>query len=625
MAVAGRLHIFINADVTKFTAGMKAIEKHGRRLEGVGRGLAAALTVPIAAAATAIGVAAVQTARYAANIDDAAHRTGLSTTAVQELQYAAGQLGTSFEDVEGVVGAFVRRIPQIEQGSGGAADAMQQLGVELRDSAGNLRPMGDLLRDTMVALGNMENETARNALSTQIFGRRALEIAPMLAAGGAEIERLTSRAHELGLVMGPEKIAELAAFDDQMEEVRDQAGAAGREFALSLLPAVKSVLDVIQDSGIPLIKGIGDRLRDLSPDTLRWALALGGVAAVAGPLIYTVGVLTRAVAALNLSLMAGGWIGLAAIALGGLAAAFLKNKLDAAAAANAADDYAAAIEGIAGAEQMRRVMTLMDRQAELQRQSALPLVTPAQSRAIAAEYLLIEDQIRELTAEFNRLQAASGNVPDPRFDLDRKPEDLMDLRETVMMAEMELAARQKIADLAMKERDTASLDPKGPAVEAMSKGLEQTEARYASLMSTAEHWSGFVANQFSGLVTGAMTVKDAFKNMVGAVIGWLGQLLAKLIAVQIVTAIIGGVTGGAGGGFTAGLTKLGTKVPSFSTLSVPAGASSGPSPSASSGGGLMPIDWSGFPRPASPQEAARTQESISLFAAQYRQHFAMGG
>lgn len=620
MAVAGRLHVFINADAKQFMSGLKDVERAGKKLEGVGRNMSTALTAPLAAAAAAIGLVTTRTAQYAANIDDAAHRTGLSSTAIQELQYVSTQLGTSFENVEGVIGAFTRRLPEIERGSGSAAQALARIGVSARDSAGNIRPMTDLFRDVLVGLGDVRNETQRNALATQLLGRSALQIAPMLAAGGDEIERLADRAHELGLVMGDDRIAELAAFDDQMEEVRSQAGAAGRALGLAFLPVVKDVLDLIQTTAVPLIKDLADTIRGISPNTMRWAAAIGAVAAVAGPAIVVIGSLTRAIAGIGIALgVSGGPIGLAAIALGGLAAMFLKSKLDAASAAAETDEFAESLRGVAGAEHMITVARAMQRQEALRAQRA-HATSAGQIEAIDRELVGLEIHINAATEAFNALQTAGADLPD--LDLDTKPEDLIDLTDTVALLRAELSVREKIAALETKERPAA--DPKGLAVEAMSKGLEETQAQYEGMMATAEQWSGLVVDQFAGLVTGALTVKDAFRNMVTAVVSWLGQLLAKLIAVQIVTAIIGGATGGVGAGFKGFSFGVPMKIPTGSSLSIPTGAAPSLS-TAGAGGGSFSMDFSSYPKPMSPDEAARTQHSLSMFAAQLRQHVANGG
>jgi hypothetical protein len=97
--------------------------------------------------------------------------------------------------------------------------------------------MSELFPDVIRGLSGIGSETERNVLATQLFGRKAAELTPLLAAGGDEIERLMGRASELGLVMGDESIAALVAFKDQTAELRQQLGAVGARIATAFLPS----------------------------------------------------------------------------------------------------------------------------------------------------------------------------------------------------------------------------------------------------------------------------------------------------------------------------------------------------------------------------------------------------
>lgn len=246
----GNLRVRLTAETEDFRRGVGAARKNlntfEKDVDRFGRRLKGALSLAAAtAAATGLAVLIGKAADVADQIDKMSIRTGIARGTLQELKFAGDQLGVSFEAIAGVTEAFTRRIPSIQSGTGDTAEAFRALGVSLRDSKGQLRGMGELFPDIIRGLSGIENETQRNALATQLFGRKAFEIVPMLAAGGEELERLTKRARELGMVMGDSEIAKLVRYQDQMAEFKMQVAAVGQELAIAFLPAAEAGLKIL--------------------------------------------------------------------------------------------------------------------------------------------------------------------------------------------------------------------------------------------------------------------------------------------------------------------------------------------------------------------------------------------
>ena len=64
------------------------------------------------------------------------------------------------------------------KGTGEIADAYRRLGVSVTDMSGNLRDSETVYWETIDALGKVSNETERDALAMQIFGKSAQELIP---------------------------------------------------------------------------------------------------------------------------------------------------------------------------------------------------------------------------------------------------------------------------------------------------------------------------------------------------------------------------------------------------------------------------------------------------------------
>lgn len=289
----------------------------GRRAQRLGGDLSKYVTAPLIAAGAGLFALATRAASSAAEIEAAALRTGLSHTALQELGYAANQAGTSLESVTGSIGGFARRMPGIIQGGTSAARVMDELGVSVEGADGELRDMGEIFPEVLTALAGVPHETERTALAFQVLGRRAMALEPLFEQGADGIQELTSRAHELGLVLEDSAIRDLSAYHSAMAELREQGSALGRDLALTVLPVLRDdLIPFLREHAVPWFERWLGVARNLDPAMVRKAASIAAVAAALPPLIAGVGTATRALGGLvrGVALLKG--VG----ALGGLAA-----------------------------------------------------------------------------------------------------------------------------------------------------------------------------------------------------------------------------------------------------------------------------------------------------------------
>ena len=306
----------------------KNLNRFSRNIQGIGRTLSTSITAPLAAVGGGLLAATIKASNYADEIDKTAIRTGLAREQLEELRFVADQTGVSFASIQTAVTAFTRQLPAIENGSGEASKALQTMGISVRDSGGELRNMSSMFPEVLRSLRGMQNETERNAMALQIFGRGASELTPILNLSSQEFDRLSDRAHELGLVMGDESIRELVEFKDAMSEVKMQVEATGREFGMILLPIIKDeLIPFIQDSAIPALRGLAERFKNLDEETKKnaityaiYAAALGPIMIGTGKLIATLPALIKLVKMLNLALLANPYV----LAAAGIAAITLK-------------------------------------------------------------------------------------------------------------------------------------------------------------------------------------------------------------------------------------------------------------------------------------------------------------
>jgi len=227
------------------SAGGK-FEKLGSVVKGIGVTMGAALAA-IGTAAISAGKAlvdmTVEAAAYADEMLTQSTVTGMSVESLQAYSYAANLVDVSLDTLTGSMAKNVKSMASAADGSAKYADAYAQLGVSVTDANGNLRDSEDVYWEVIDALGNVQNETERDALAMQLFGKSAQDLNPLIAQGSEGIAALTDEAHRMGAVLSEESIAKLGAFDDSVQRLKQGSEAAKRVMGTVLLPQLQDLAD----------------------------------------------------------------------------------------------------------------------------------------------------------------------------------------------------------------------------------------------------------------------------------------------------------------------------------------------------------------------------------------------
>lgn len=292
--IVASLGIRLSTDLAEFQQGMnKAVKKFKRmsnQIKKVGKNLSKNLTLPIIGAGAGMLVASNRAADYADKIDKASIRTGLARKTLQELAYVADQAGVEYSSIEGAVTKLTRSMSDADYGSIRQVQAFKKLGMSVRDSNGEMRKMKDVFPEVIGKLSLMDNETERNALSMELFGRGALTLVPLLAELGSKgIAELTKKANDLGLVMGDNAISDLVAYKDSMSTLKQEFQAVSRKIAIGFIPIIQTVIVLIRQNIIPLVQRWVTSFSKLSQETKKIIIVIAGVVAAIGPLLFVFG------------------------------------------------------------------------------------------------------------------------------------------------------------------------------------------------------------------------------------------------------------------------------------------------------------------------------------------------
>lgn len=232
-------------DFSGLTAGFSSIgKKAGEVAVEIGK-VAAAMVAALGAAVGFIGKkmldSAINAGAFADELLTLSAKTNVSAETLQKWTYASEFIDTSVEDMTSAMSKMTRGLESNEE-------KFASLGVATRDSSGAFRSQEEIFLDTVDALGRVGNETERDALAMQLFGKSAQELNPLIKAGGDELRRLGEEAIAAGVVLSGETLSNFAAFDDTVQRMKMQFGALGKNIVASFLPAIQNLAGPLQEA-----------------------------------------------------------------------------------------------------------------------------------------------------------------------------------------------------------------------------------------------------------------------------------------------------------------------------------------------------------------------------------------
>ena len=241
------------------------------------------LSMAAAGALTAIGGIAYKAAQNADDLNTMAKQTGFTTDELQKMQYAADRIDVSMETITGAAARMTKQL-------GSNEDKFASLGVATRDVNGNFRSTSDIFYDTVTALSQIQNETERDTVAMDIFGRSANELAGVIDDGGAALKAFGKEAEDAGLIMSGDTLDSLNQVNDEIDKLKAQAVATLAQAGAKALEALQPVLEKVANA----IAKVLEFISNLSPETMKIILIVLAVIAAISPLMSLISGLTQA-------------------------------------------------------------------------------------------------------------------------------------------------------------------------------------------------------------------------------------------------------------------------------------------------------------------------------------------
>lgn len=232
-----------------------ALEAVASKFDGLNENVGTAI-LTIGAITTALISFTKSTTEAAGEIDELSHKTGLTTDTIQELNYAAEYLEISAGDIGSSIAKMTKNMDTARKGTGDAAEAFKTLGVRIKDSRGNLLDSEEVFYNVIDALGQIGNETEKDALSMAIFGKSAMSLNNLILEGSDGMKKYAKEAHEAGYVMDNETIVAFNEFDDSMVKFNKKLEAVKMTLGQALLPVLDTFASLLSEIPTPVLVGV---------------------------------------------------------------------------------------------------------------------------------------------------------------------------------------------------------------------------------------------------------------------------------------------------------------------------------------------------------------------------------
>lgn len=281
----------VKKSTDKLSAFERTTSKIGRSMMNAGTVMAGA-GAAVGASIFAVGKAS---ADYAGDMFDMARGAGIGVEAFQKLAYAGRMSGVETEKLSASLVKFDRMVAEAAGGNKTYMQTFEDLGIKIKDSAGNLRQPNEIFEDVADIFHNTEDGIGKTALAVELFGKSGADLIPMLNDGKAGLKAFYAEAERLGLVLSDETTAKGDAFSDQLENIGEQVKGVKLQLGAALIPALSAAAEKISKVIDKITRWVQENpelvatIGNIAMTTGKWIAILGTAAIAIGSVTFIVG------------------------------------------------------------------------------------------------------------------------------------------------------------------------------------------------------------------------------------------------------------------------------------------------------------------------------------------------
>ncbi|HGZ6774391.1 TPA: hypothetical protein ACOLZV_002273 [Vibrio parahaemolyticus] len=245
MSDIAKLTVALYANSAQFTSELQKSQKKAKNWsDSISKTMSIAAKATAGAAVAAAGSLALVYNQQAALIDQTAKfadRIGISTEALTQFRHASELTGVGSKNLDMSLQRMTRRIAEAATGSGEAAPALKQLGLDAQ-ALGQMTPDQQLytLAD---AFTQVESQSERVRLAFKLFDSEGVGMVNMLAGGSDGLRTMADEADRLGITLSRIDAAKVEMANDAMYKVGVTTTALKQEITTQLAPIVAALAE----------------------------------------------------------------------------------------------------------------------------------------------------------------------------------------------------------------------------------------------------------------------------------------------------------------------------------------------------------------------------------------------
>jgi len=149
------------------------------------------------------------------NMNKLSQKTGIAVSELSSLANTADLAGVSNEQLGSALVKLNKSIAEAASGSKEQSEAFKNLGINVKDANGNIRPTADILGDVAGAFSGAADGATKTQYAMALFGKAGADLIPFLNTGKQGIT-------EFGASFGDDFAKNAEAFNDNITKINQQ-------------------------------------------------------------------------------------------------------------------------------------------------------------------------------------------------------------------------------------------------------------------------------------------------------------------------------------------------------------------------------------------------------------------
>lgn len=172
---------------------------------------------------------------------------GITGTQAATLRTALGDIGSDVDTYTGAFQKFAKQVKSNEQG-------LHEMGIETRDSNGNLRDSNELFTEALTAVGQYKPGLDQTTAAMTLFGKGVDDVMTLQKLNNGVIDEAREKNEQLGMTLTKEGVASTKAYKAAMNDVGDVFEAVKNTVGKAVMPVFTELGQYFAESGPAVVE-----------------------------------------------------------------------------------------------------------------------------------------------------------------------------------------------------------------------------------------------------------------------------------------------------------------------------------------------------------------------------------